>query len=491
MSFIDQNKINQIISKLATNSESEDILKKYNIAEIIDNSLNKIQEGTKEYIKSHRIILYKNYHPYLFKPIVNHMLAKTTNSLNANKFEQFDMNFGVEFGIKNQTDVAKMQTISKYSHHPFDIENIIKLNNKIRINLTNQAITFNQDNLELWVSPHLSEEDFIHIKTVFNSSPEVRLAFEKEGRECSIKLKILNTSSFSLPLISQLMLESVSPKMFGNFRLQIDQEIERILNQKVKLKYIDIYLEKPCGIPVEDIFCLNIMPIFSIFDEYSKNIVLDGKLEYQPIYSSNTYYKSNLLQEKQVTLDDKVIKAYKDADNKPFNYLIEDTSHHHKQFIKINGRVQDMIFKNIQIQGLWTQLLNITDYQEESIKILDRSKGTYSLNVLYKAKYVLNENCGKVNRFVELSHFLNNQELNKKILMSLYKIITPKEFEKITEENLLDVTYNAFTHQLNLELSVKNENQKERFEVELDRIGKLINYLYSNKVDVRYNINIT
>jgi len=483
MGYVDSDKVNQMVKKLVNDQKSDHLLKNYDISGMLNKVLSGITTETREYIKSHRIDMYKTHHPFFFKPIVNHMLVKVVQTSPVNSFEQFDLNLGVAFELNKLDGRGKMESINKYTHHPFTISDIVDLIGFIRINLQCTEIVFNHDNIDLWVSPDLSEKEFLYAKNILTNSEKITLYYEKKGVEESIDLTVDSSNIYSLAVITQLMLEAVSPQMFGQISLSIDKNLELIINQKVKLKYIDITYEQPVAMQVSNIFNINILPLFSIFEDYSKKLKITGSTEFEQIYPSNTYSHTSLLHEDKVLFNNVAIQRYGINDEDEFNYIIKE-DRHKQHSIKINGNAASILKKNVQVHGTWTQLVDVDAYSEKLIKILDRSKSTYYLRSVYKANYVLNENHTQVNRFIELSHFINNKKLTKSVLISLYKIITPRNFERIHEADVLEVEFNALNNELNLTMFVKNDAHKQQLFLEVARVEKLLNYLYSSEIEV-------
>ncbi|MDC0535986.1 hypothetical protein OAO18_09285, partial [Francisellaceae bacterium] len=255
-------------------------------------------------------------------------------------------------------------------------------------------------------------------------------------------------------------------------------------NQDIRLCYIDIISQEKLNIPVNNIFTFNLLPIFSIIKEYSKKININGSKEYYPIIPSNNAKNASLLGEETVQIGANTIKRLQVSDNENtsnFSYLIK-TLRANKHAIKINGPLVNIIDKPIQLFGEWTQLIDINSYQNETVRIIDRSKSTYVPKVVYKGNFVLNDNIHKVNRFIELSHFLSNKILSKKTIHSLLQIISPSNNIDYMIEDLISVIFEQSDSIIYLKFKFQNKERELEILYHIERLKKLLNYLYYRSV---------
>lgn len=482
--------INNLFEGLLKGREISHIFDNYDFNSYLHSALENIHKDVSRYIKGHRLDLYQNHYPYFFRPVVNHMLLQI-NRNNFKQFEHFDIRSNFRFEVSQPDIQATMQSVSPFTYHPFQAGKVEALNQELRININSGSILFNQDELLLWISPQVSTDNLLKAKNLLDKANKVIMAYKIDDELYKIELSSKQSMLYDQPFLMQALLEGVSPEMFGYQAFDI-KDIEKIENQQIQIEYISIVHEHNSELPdnLHELFSFNLMPVLSITDDYASNIKIDGSKEYYPVTASESDSHMSFYMENDILLDKQKINKYASSQAESLNYIIRHESNHSCQ-IKIQSKVKNIINKELQVFGSWTQLLDINKYQDKSIKIMDRDKMAYSAKVIFKNGYVLNDNVEKIDRFIELSNLINYRRFDKDTILAICDISTLNPEALAYLNGLISVDYQQSRQTLILNFRDGTQLEKLKIDYGVKRLDKVLNYLLNENLQLEINMHKT
>lgn len=480
--------INTLFKELLKNQDLSQVFDNYDFNNYLNTALTDVHKDITRYIKSHRLDLYKNHYPYFFRPVVNHMLL-LLERVNFYQFQPFEIRSNFQFDIINPKIAASMQSVSPFTYHPFKVDKIVSLSNELRIDINSAPILFNHDELLVWINPRISLDNFIKTKQLLKHCHKVEMVYQINEVEYKMELLPKQVILYDQPFLMQVMLHSVSPQMFGYQAFDIPK-LELIENQTIKLEYISIQLNENSELPdkLNQLFMFNLMPVLSMLDDYAAPIILDGSHEYYPITASESTAYKTFYMVNELLLENKRILEYASSESEFLNYIIRYNA---KQIcdIKINSNLDKMLNKQLQIYGTWTQFLDINQYQNKSIKILDRDKMTYSSSVIFKNGYVNNTNEEKIDCFIELSNLINYNKFDKKAIQSIVEISSLNATAREYLNTLVSVEYQQNRKQLILSFQDGSQLEKLYIQQGVEQLGLVLDYLINDNIEIVVNFH--
>jgi len=475
--------INDLFEDLLEGKNLSKVFEDYNFNAYLHTALNDINKDITGYIKSHRLDLYQNHYPYFFRSVVNHMLLQIKHN-SFKQFEAFDIRSNFSFEVLKPEVKATMQSVSPFTYHPFQVQAVESLGNKLRININSGPILFNTNELLLWISPYLSQDNFLKTKNLLCQCYGVEMVVTMNGMTKRLDLIQRESVLYDQPFLMQAMLESVSPEMFGYQSFEV-AELEKIENLQIEIEYITLFHHGEAELPddIHALFMFNLMPVFSMLDDYAAHINIDGSKEYYPITASGTTNYKSFYMENEVLLDKVRLDKYISSKSETLNYIIKRKKNSNSH-IKLQRKVGQVINKQLQVHATWTQLIDINQYQDKSIKILDRDKISYIPKVIYKKIYSSNLNDEKIDNFIELSNLINYRIFNVNTIKAICDISSLNQQSKLFLDNLISVNYLHDHKSLSLDFTDCSNIEKLKIIQGVNLLEKILGYLLNDNIDV-------